>query len=68
MTTEEKYTSGPSIGEYWNISGVHVPVLPENVIFRSLERAGVYLKLTILERKNGLVVVLFNTCLPVSRT
>ena len=43
----------PSIGEYWNISGV--PVLPENVIFRSLERAGSIQKQTILERKNGLV-------------
>ena len=39
----------PSIGEYWNISGV--PVLPENVIFMSFRRAGVIQKLTILERK-----------------
>ena len=45
----------PSIGEYWNIFGV-----------RALERAGVIQKVTILERKNGLV--LSNTCVPVSGT
>ena len=49
----------PSIGEYWNISGV--PVLPEN-----LERDGVIQKLTILECKNSLV--LSNTHIPVSGT
>ena len=43
----------PSIGEYWNISGV--TVLPANVTFSSLERAGGIQKQTILERKNGLV-------------
>ena len=54
----------PSIGEYWNIFGV--PVLPENVIFTFREGAGAIQKLTILERKNGLV--LSNTRVPVSGT
>ena len=54
----------PSIGEYWNISGV--PVLPENVILRSLERADVIQKLTILECQNGLEMS--NTHVPVSGT
>ena len=54
----------PRIGEYWNISSV--PVLPGNVILRSLEHAGVIQMLTILERKNGLV--LSNTRVPVSGT
>ena len=54
----------PSIGEYWNIFGV--PVLPEMWYLRSLERAGVIQKLTILERKNG--PVLSNTRVPVSGT
>ena len=66
----EKYTSGPI---YWN-----VPVLVNNGTFlmyqyclkmwhlRSLERAGVIQKLTILEHKNGLV--LSNTHVPVSGT
>ena len=53
-----------SIGEYWNISGV--PLLPENVILRSLERAGVIQKFTILECKND--QVLSNTHVPVSGT
>ena len=53
-----------NIGEYWNIYGV--PVLPENVIFMFLERAGVIQKLTIPEHKNGLV--LSNTRVPVSET
>ena len=39
----------PSIGEYWNIFGVQV--LPENVLFTFLKRAGVIHKLTILECK-----------------
>ena len=66
----KKYTSGP---RYWN-----VPVLVNTGTFlvyhyclkmwylRSLERAGVIQKLTILEHKNGLV--LSNTCVPVSVT
>ena len=66
----EKYTSGP---RYWN-----VPVLVNTGTFlvyqyclkmwylRSLERAGVIQKLTILECKNGLV--LSNTCVPASGT
>ena len=54
----------PSIGEYWNIFGV--PVLPENVILRSLERAGGIQKQTILEHQNGLVLP--NTRVPVSGT
>ena len=66
----KKYTSGP---RYWN-----VPVLVNTGTFlvyqyclkmwylRSLERAGVIQKLTILERKNGLV--LSNTRVPVSGT
>ena len=66
----EKYTSGP---RYWNI-----PVLVNTGTFlvyryylimwylRSLEPAGVIQKLTILERKNGLV--LSNTRVPVSGT
>ena len=32
----------PSIGEYWNISGV--PVLPENVIFTSFRTCWCYLE------------------------
>ena len=56
----------PSIGKYWNISGV--PVLTENVIFSFFRTctAGVIQKLTILERKNSLV--LSNTRVPVSGT
>ena len=66
----EKYTSGP---RYWN-----VPVLVNTGTFFeyqyylkmwylwSLERTGVIQKLTILERKNGLV--LSNTHVPVSGT
>ena len=54
----------PSIGKYWNISGV--PVLTENVIFTFFYRAGVIQKLSILERKNRLV--LSNTRVPVSGT
>ena len=66
----KKYTSGP---RYWN-----VPVLVNTGIFlvdqyclkmwylRFLERAGVIQKLTILERKNGLV--LSNTRVLVSGT
>ena len=66
----KRYTSGP---RYWN-----VPVLVNTGTFlvyqyclkmwylRSLERAGVIQKLTILERKNGLV--LSNTHVPVSGT
>ena len=66
----KKYTSGP---RYWN-----VPVLVNTGTFlvyqyclkmwylRYLERAGVIQKLTILERKNGLV--LSNTRVPVSGT
>ena len=54
----------PSIGEYWNIFGV--PVLPENVIFTFFRTCWCYLELTILERKNGLV--LSNTRVPVSGT
>ena len=66
----KKYTSGP---RYWN-----VPVLVNTGTFlvyqyclkmwylRPLERAGVIQKLTILERKNGLVLA--NTCVPVSGT
>ena len=50
----------PSIGGYWNKFGV--PVLLENVIF-TFFRCGVIQKLTILERKNGLV--LSNTRVPV---
>ena len=70
ITKRKKYTSGP---RYWN-----VPVLVNTGTFlvyqyclimwylRSLERAGVIQKLTILERKNGLV--LSNTHVPVSGT
>ena len=66
----EKYTWGP---RYWN-----VPVLMNTGTFlvyqyclkmwylRSLEHAGVIQKLSILERKNGLV--LSNTRVPVSGT
>ena len=66
----KKYTSGP---RYWN-----VPVLVNTGTFlvyqyclkmwylRPLERAGVIQKLTILERKDGLV--LSNTRVPVSGT
>ena len=66
----KKYTSGP---RYWN-----VPVLVNTGTFlvyqyclkmcylRPLEHAGVIQKLTILERKNGLVLV--NTRVPVSGT
>ena len=69
-TMWKKYTSGP---RYWN-----VPVLVDTETFlvyqyclkmwylRSLERAGVIQKLTILESKNGLV--LSNTRVPVSGT
>ena len=49
----------PSIGGYWNISGV--PVLPENVVFMFSQHAGGIHKQTILGQ-NGLV--LSNTCIP----
>ena len=70
MSFWKKYTSGP---RYWN-----VPVLVNTGTFlvyqyclkmwylRSLERAGVIQKLTILECKNGLVLP--NTRVPVSGT
>ena len=70
IVKRKKYTSGP---RYWN-----VPVLVNTGTFlvyqyclkmwylRSLERAGVIQKLTILECKNGLV--LSNTHVPVSGT
>ena len=69
-STRKKYTSGP---RYWN-----VPVLVNTGTFlvyqyclkmwylRHLERASVIQKLTILERKNGLVLA--NTRVPVSGT
>ena len=53
----------PSIGEYWNISGV--PVLPENVII--FRKCWCYPEANNTEmHKNSLV--LSTTCVPVSET
>ena len=54
----------PSIGEYWNISGV--PVLPENVIFTFFRTCWCYSDVYNTGTQNGLV--LSNTRVPVSGT
>ena len=54
----------PSIGEYWNISGV--PVLPENVIFTSFRTCWCYSEAYNTGTQNGLVLA--NTHVPVSGT
>ena len=54
----------PSIGEYWNISGV--PALPENMIFMFFRTCWCYSEVCNTETQNGLV--LSNTRVPVFGT